>query len=445
MSERLVSSSAFKTTPLAAAPARPVQPSSGRRDFLRTTAAVGTTLATSAWVARSAYAGGDDLLRIGLVGCGGRGAGAAANALAADKNVKLVALGDTFADRLSQSLENLKKEAGDKVDVPKERCFVGFDAYQKVIDSGVDVVLLCTPPHFRPLHFQAAVAAGKHTFVEKPVAVDASGVRSVLATAELAKQKNLAVVSGLCYRYDQPKRETIARIHNGDIGDVLAINVNYNTGTLWMHPRQAGWSDMEWQVRNWLYFTWLSGDHNVEQHVHSLDKAAWVMRDVPPVQATGLGGRQVRVEPAYGNIYDHHAVVYEYANDVRLFAFCRQQAGCTIDVSDYVMGTKGTADLMRHKITGDAAWRYRGDSPNMYQVEHDELFASIRSGSPLNNSDYMIKSTMLAILGRMATYSGQTITWDQALQSKEDLSPPAYEWTDLAVAPVAMPGITTFV
>jgi predicted dehydrogenase len=289
------------------------------------------------------------------------------------------------------------------------------------------------------------VDAGKHVFVEKPVAVDAPGVRSVLASVDEAKRRGLSIVSGLCYRYDVPKKETISRIHDGAIGKVLAMHVSYNTGSLWMHPRKEEWSDMEWQLRNWLYFTWLSGDHNVEQHVHSLDKAAWVMRDEPPVKAIGLGGRQVRTGPEFGHIFDHHAVVYEYADGTRLFAFCRQQAGCAIDVSDYIIGTKGTADLMRHTMTGETEWRYRGAKPNMYQAEHDALFASIRSGMPINNGEYMTRSTMLAILGRMVSYTGQSISWQDAINSSQDLTPAKYEFGPLPVAPVALPGITAFV
>ncbi len=351
---------------------------SSRRAFLRTsaTAALGGALAANLSIARSAHAAGSDVLKVGLIGCGGRGTGAAAQALNADPHVQLTALGDAFPDRLQSSLDNLRKMFAEKVAVTDDHCFVGFDAYKNVIDSGVDVVILATPPHFRPAHLQAAVAAGKHVFAEKPVAVDAPGVRSVLETCAEAKKKNLSIVSGLCYRYDLAKRETIQRVHDGAVGDIVALNVNYNTGTLWMHPRKENWSDMEWQLRNWLYFTWLSGDHNTEQHVHSLDKAAWVMHDEPPVKAWGLGGRQVRVQPEYGNIYDHHAVVYEYASGVKLFSFCRQQAGCSVDVSDYVLGTKGTADLMKHTIkSGESNWRYRGEAPNMYQQEHDELFA----------------------------------------------------------------------
>jgi predicted dehydrogenase len=418
-----------------------------RRSFLKTSAAAtaGGALAANLSIARAAHAAGSDTLRVGLIGCGGRGTGAAAQALTADPNVKLTAMGDAFADRLQSSLDNLQKMFAEKIEVPEERRFVGFDAYKSVLDSGVDVVILATPPHFRPAHLQAAVAAGKHAFVEKPVAVDAPGVRSVLETCEEAKKKGLSIVSGLCYRYDLAKRETIQRIHDGAIGDIVALNVNYNTGTLWSHARKESWSDMEWQLRNWLYFTWLSGDHNVEQHVHSLDKAAWVMHDEPPVKAIGLGGRQVRTQPEYGNIFDHIAVAYEYASGVKLFAYCRQQAGCSVDVSDHIYGTKGNAELMKHTIkTGDSSWRYRGEAPNMYQQEHDELFASIRSGNPINNGEYMSRSTMLAILGRMATYTGQTITWQDALASNERLGPTEYKWASLDVPPVAMPGITQF-
>lgn len=421
---------------------------SSRRRFLATAAAGTAAVAAGGWLARKplappVHASGSDLLRVGLIGCGGRGTGAAAQALNADQNVQLVAMGDAFPDRLQSSLANLKQQASaEKIAVTEERCFTGFDAYQQVIACGVDVVLLCTPPHFRPEHLRAAVAAGKHVFVEKPAAVDAPGVRSVLASCEEAKRQGLSVVSGLCYRYDLPKRETVKRIHDGAIGEIVAINVNYNGGTLWTQPRKSHWSDMEWQLRNWLYFTWLSGDHIVEQHIHSLDKAAWLLRDEPPVKAFGLGGRQVRVQPEFGQVFDHHAVAYEYANGVRLFAYTRQQAGCSVEVSDHVMGTKGSADLMRHTIKAEKKWRYRGAKPNMYQLEHDELFASIRSGKAINNGEYMCRSTMLAILGRMCTYTGQTISWEQAFNSQEDLSPVKYDWGPLAVAPVAMPGVT---
>jgi predicted dehydrogenase len=421
-----------------------------RREFLKssTAAVVGGMLAGRLSIGRTAHAAsGDDLLRVGLIGCGGRGTGAASQALHTKGNVKLVAMGDTFRDRLESSLSELNSdgEIVDRIDVPEDRRFTGFDAYQHVINSDVDVVLLTSPPHFRPAHLKAAVEAGKHVFCEKPVAVDAPGVRSVLETCERAKEKNLSIVSGLCWRYDLGVRETVKRIQEGQIGDITAMQVTYNTGGLWNHTRQPEWSDMEYQVRNWLYYTWLSGDHNVEQHIHTLDKAAWILGDAHPMAATGLGGRQVRTDAKWGNIFDHHAVVYEFDNGIRVFSFCRQQDGCTPDNSARILGSKGRADVLKNVIEGENAWKYRGDKPNMYQVEHDELFASIRSGNPINNGLYMSQSTMMAIMGRMATYTGQTITWDQAMQSQEDLTPPAYEWGPLAVAPVALPGITQFV
>ncbi len=421
-----------------------------RRDFLKgsTALVVGGAVAGSLSIARSAHAAGDDALRVGLIGCGGRGTGAAANAQGADSNIKLTAMADMFPDRLQSSLQNLRetfKETPTKLAVADDHCFAGFDAYQKLLATDVDVVLLTTPPHFRPAHFKAAVAAGKHCFVEKPVAVDAPGVRAVLETVAEAKKKNLAVVSGLCYRYDLPKRETIKRIHDGAIGKVVAMHVSYNTGTLWHHGRQPAWSEMEYQLRNWLYFTWLSGDFNVEQHVHSLDKAAWVMHDQPPVSAYGLGGRQVRVEEQWGNAYDHMAVVYEYADGTKLFSNCRQMAGCSLDVNDHMMGTKGSAHLMKATIEGETQWKYRGPEPNMYDNEHVEMMASIRSGKPNNNGLYMAQSTMMGIMGRMVCYTGQTLTWDQCVNSKENLTPARYEFGPIPTPQVAKPGLTQFV
>jgi predicted dehydrogenase len=408
----------------------------------------GATLAHWGSVA-NVHAAGSDVIRVGLIGCGGRGTGAAPQALNADKNVKLVAMGDAFADHLQSSLARLRNDQtiASKVDVREDRCFVGFDAYKQVLASGVDVVLLASPPHFRPAHLKAAIDAGKHVFAEKPVAVDGPGVRAVLAACEEAKKKNLSLVSGLCYRYQHAKRETMRRVHDGAVGDIIALHSSYNTGPLWMKPRQAAWSDMEWQMRNWLYFTWLSGDHIVEQHVHSLDKMAWAMQDEYPVRANGMGGRQVRVQPEYGHIFDHHAVVFEYARGQKLFSYCRQQAGCTVDVSDHVLGTKGTCDVQKHVIAGPNAWRHTrsaSEQDDMYQNEHDELFASIRAGKPINNGEYMTKSTLMAIMGRMATYTGKTITWEKALNSQEDLTPSHYEFGPLPVPPVALPGITRY-
>jgi len=425
---------------------------STRRDFLKTGAtAAGGALAATLPLGSCVHAAGSDVLRVGLIGCGSRGTGAATQALKVDQNVQLVAMGDAFSDRLEKSLDTLKQDThvADKVDVKPDRRFVGFDAYQHVLASGVDVVLLCTPPHFRPAHLKAAVEAGKHIFAEKPVAVDAPGVRSVLASCELAKKKNLCLVSGLCLRYDLGFRETVRRLHEGAVGDIRVLQANDLRGSNWGKPRQPEWSDMQWQMRNWYNFTWLSGDFNVEQHVHFLDVCAWVMKDQYPIRAVGMGGRQVRSGPEFGHIYDHFAVVYEYANGTKLFSNCRQQPGCAKDMSAHVMGTKGRAELSEHRkglaIRTSSDWYYTGPTNDMYQTEHDELFASIRSGKPIHNGDYMTKSTLLAIMGRMAAYTGQQITWDMALNSKEDLSPPAYDWNiKLATPPVAMPGKTTF-
>lgn len=424
----------------------PTTPGTSRRDFLKTSAAL-----AGAALAPHVHAAGSDVLRIGLIGCGGRGTGAAAQALQADPNVKLVALGDAFADRLQQCLKTLRddKDVGGKVDVAEDRCFTGFDAYKQVIDSGVDVVLMAPPPHFRPLHLKYAVEKNKHVFAEKPVAVDAPGVRSVLATCAEAAKKNLSIVSGLCLRYDQGFRDTVKRVHEGAIGDLLAIQSNDLRGRIWVKPREEGWSDMTWQMRNWYYFTWLSGDFNVEQHVHMLDASAWLLKDTYPVKAVGLGGRQVRTGPEYGHIFDHHSVVYEYANGAKIFSNCRQQEVKGGDICNYVFGTKGVGIVSERGHTlspfGGEKWQYQGKHKGMYQQEHDELFASIRAAKPINNGDYMCKSTLLAIMGRMATYTGQVITWEMAMNSKEDLSPPAYDWNvALPVPAVARPGITKF-
>ncbi len=423
--------------------------SSSRREFLRTSvaAAAGATLVVVN-AAPNVHAAGSDVIKVGLIGCGGRGTGAAEQACNAGDDVRLVAMGDMFPDRLSASRNTLRKSIGEKLQVTDDHCFTGFDNYQKVIASGVDVVLLASPPHFRPAHIKAAVAAGKHVFAEKPVAVDGPGVRAVLAACEEAKQKNLAVVSGLCWRYHNGMRETFKQIHGGAIGDIIAMQCTYNTSGLWMHPRKPEWSDMEWQLRNWLYFAWLSGDHNVEQHIHSLDKMAWAMKNEYPVKAVGVGGRQVRTDPAYGHIFDHHAVVYEFANGVKCFSMCRQQDNTHKDVSDHIFGTKGTCDVMKHSISGERPWQYppakKRRDPDMYQGEHNELFASIRAGKPINDGDWMTKSTLMAIMGRMATYTGQEITWKDALNSQEDLTPAKYELGALEVPPVARPGVTKF-
>ena len=427
----------------------PTHSTISRREFLNTssTAALAAPVLMSQLSQLRAQEAGT--IRVGLIGCGGRGTGAAANALSADKNVKLVAMGDAFADRLKGSLETLKtQKVADKIDVTEENQFVGFDAYKEVIKR-VDLVLLTTPPHFRPIHLKAAIEAGKHVFAEKPCAVDAAGVRSVLASCEEARKKKLAVVSGLCLRYHLPYREMIQRIRAGEIGKVQTMQANDFRGPIWVKPRQPGWTDMEYHMRNWYYFTWLSGDFNVEQHVHMLDLCTWVMQDEYPVSAIGTGGRQVRTGPEYGNIYDHHSVIYEYANGVKLFATCRQQAGCAGDISATITGTKGTAYFSSRGsyILTDKREPFRSESESMYQVEHDELFAGVRKNDVLNNGEYMAKSTLLAVLGRMATYTGQKVTWEQAMNSAEDLTPTSYDFKNGTPPPseIAIPGSTKIV
>jgi predicted dehydrogenase len=427
-------------------------PENSRRKFIKTTGAVtlGSALAANIIVPRTSYGMNSETLRVGLIGCGGRGTGAANQALSADPNVALVAMADAFQDRLDSSLENLKKLHKDKVKVEPSHQFVGFDAYQKLIEADVDVVLLATPPAFRPDHLTAAINAGKHVFTEKPMAVDAPGVRKVLAAAKKAKEQGTALVSGFCWRYHYPKRAVFDKVLNGEIGDVMTVYNTYNTGELWFKPREKGWTDMEYQLRNWLYYNWLSGDHIAEQAIHSLDMMSWVMGDKMPVSATGTGGRQSRTDGKYGNVYDHFAIVYEYENGAKGFHFSRQQKDTSRSYLVDVTGTKGQAlaDCIRrkHETTGVNKWKYRGEDNDMYQTEHDELFASIRNGKPMNDGEWMAHSTLLAIWGRMVAYSGQTITFEEALNSDEVLGPSidAYNWKlNWPLAPVAQPGITT--
>lgn len=413
-----------------------------RRTFLKASAA--GAVATSVLLPGAYAAAGNEVLRVGLIGCGGRGTGAAREALRSDPKVKLVAMCDAFADRLQASLSNLKnvKDIKDKVDVAPDRCFDGFDGYKKLLDCGVDVVLLTTPPGFRPIHLRAAVEAGKHVFCEKPVAVDVPGIKSVIESAKLAKEKGTGLCSGYCYRYDRAKRETVKRIHDGDIGDVVAMNITYHTGPIWDRGGKDHFESMEYQMRNWYYFSWLSGDFIVEQHCHNFDKANWVLKGMAPIAASGVGGRQVRTAERFGNIYDHFACTLEFPGGVKLFSACRQMDRCAGDVNDHVMGTKGQAQLMKHTVTptGGKPWEFEGEAKDMYQVEHDELFASIRAGKPINDGETAALSSSMAIFAREAAYSGQRITWKDFMNSQKSLSPKAYAWGDNPVQPIPMPG-----
>jgi len=417
-----------------------------------TAAAVGGVFAANLGFPERTFAANAETLKVGLVGCGGRGTGAANQALNADKNVVLSAVGDVFAEQITGSLAALKKENGTKVTVDPGHQFVGLDAYQKVIDSGVDVVILATPPGFRPLHLEAAVKAGKHIFCEKPVATDGPGVRSVLASVEEAKRKKLALVAGFCWRYNLAERGLFEKILDGAIGDMRAIYGTYYTGPVKPMPpadtRKPGMTDLEWQLRNWYNFVWLCGDGLVEQAVHAVDWMAWAMRDVPPLKAVAVGGRQV---PSHGgNIYDHIEVNYEYADEVRGFLGCRQQSNCYNDNTCTFYGAKGIAREVGFNgmptIRGETNWRYKGPRPDMYQVEHDELFASIRSGNPINDGVRLAHSTLMAIMGRMAAYTGKDVTWEQALNSQERLVPEKFSWDmKLEVPPLAIPGRTKLV
>lgn len=437
-----------------------------RRDFLSSSAVAASALTVAPSVAAGAYAGGSDLMKVGLIGCGGRGTGAASQALNADSGVELAAMADAFEDRLNMSRERLERQFNKddlkRVNVPEERRFVGFDAYKSVIDH-CDVVLLTSTPHFRPRHLKAAVEAKKHVFCEKPVAVDPAGVRKVMEAVELAKTNRTSIVSGLCWRYHHGKRAVFDQINEGLIGDIVSMQCSYMTGGVWAprKTREQCSSEMEYQVRNWYYYTWLSGDFNVEQHIHSLDKMMWAMKDVPPTTISASGGRQVRTGEQFGNIYDHFNVVYEWENTVeredgkkdqrpgvKAFARCRHWKKCESDVSDFIVGTKGRADVMKHRIydlEGNEIWKFEGEGGDMYQIEHDELFAGIRGDNPINNGDYMCKSTMMAIAGRMAAYTGQKLTWEDCMNSQLDLTPKAYDWGDIPVPEVAVPGETKFV
>ena len=416
-----------------------------RRAFIQTSAAAAATHS----LVPGAFAASDSTLRVGLVGCGGRGTGAAKQALRADPNVKLVAMCDAFMDRLDASLTELNniKDIKDKIAVTPEAKFDGFDGYKKLLEQ-VDVVLLCTPPGFRPLHLRAAIDAGKHVFCEKPVAVDVSGAKSVMETARLAKSKNVSLCSGYCYRYDYAKRETVKRIHDGMIGDVSAMHITYLTGPIWHRGNNPKWSPMEYQMRNWYYYTWLSGDFIVEQHCHNFDKANWVLGGKMPIAATGVGGRQQRRDPKYGHIYDHFAVTLEYANGAKLFSFCRQMERCDGNVNDHVIGTRGSAQLMAHSVstTDGKEWEFGSEAKvkDMYQVEHDELFAGIRSGKFINDGENAAHSTLMALMAREAAYTGKRLTWKQLMASNQNLAPKAYEWGPIETPPVPTPGIYTF-
>ena len=425
-----------------------------RRRFLQQATAAGGAVMASSSLARRVHAAGNDGFRVGLIGCGGRGSGAAANAMNAGKDVKLVAMADIFDDHLQGARERLKAMYPEQFVVDNDHCFVGFDGYQKLINSDVDVVIIAAASHFHPVMFKAAVDAGKHVFYEKPHGIDVPGLKLSMAACEEAKKKNLAVVSGLCWRYDYGVREAMQRVKDGAIGEVVAIQETYISTPYVMRPRQPEWSEAFYQFKNWYHFNWLSGDQTSQQLIHSLDKASWALNEKPPLQAWGVGGRQVCIEPQYGDQFDHHAVVFEYENGVRVFGVCRDIPGCYNETSDVILGSKGRCYLpSRPRIEGAVNWQYDGPKASMYDIEHKELFESLRAGKPINNGDYMHTSTMLGILAQMVCYTGQLLTWEEAMQSKLsfalpqysfDIDPPVKPGPD-GIYPTAMPGITKFV
>jgi predicted dehydrogenase len=423
-----------------------LSPQSRRKFLAQSSLLAGASVVGTLDLDRGAQAAGTDTLRIGLIGCGGRGAGAVANALTVNPQARLTAMADAFADRLEVARRSLKEKFGAQVAVDESRAFSGFDAYRKLLESGVDVAILAEPPHFRPMHIEACVGAGVHVFAEKPMAVDAPGVRRLLAAGEKARQKKLSMVSGFETRYSASAREAVKRIQAGEVGDLVSIEGVYNVGPLWHRGRQPEWTEMEFQMRNWYYFTWLSGDHLVEQHVHFLDFVGWIMREEPPLHAWGYGGRAVRVEPQYGDIFDHHAAVYEYPRGVRVYALTRQQPGCFNGVYRTVFGTKGQARFAAN-LKQSGVYSTRGDlvSPLPSDAGKQdpeincfrEMFAGIASGNPINDTVAFARSTMLGILGRMATHSGQRLTWDEALASELVLAPERYAWD---AKPPVVPG-----
>jgi myo-inositol 2-dehydrogenase/D-chiro-inositol 1-dehydrogenase len=414
-----------------------------RRDFLAGTTAAGALAAFGP--VPLVHAGGAQTIKVGVIGCGGRGTGAAENiceAAGTSHDIKIHALADVFADRVKDCREKLQENSicQGKLDLSDERGFVGFDAYQKVIDC-CDLVILATPPGFRPQHLQATVKAGKNIFTEKPVAVDPTGIRKVLAAAEEARSKKLAIVAGTQRRHQAPYIESIKRIRDGAIGDLTGACVYWNQGNIWAHKRKPEWNDTEYQLRNWYHFVWLCGDHIVEQHVHNLDVAVWALGALPE-RAVGMGGRQVNTAPEYGQSYDHFAVDYEFPNGVHVLSMCRQIEGCENNVSEYLVGTKGRWSSNGYRFLGAARDRVRAEGINPYVQEHIDLLESIANGNPLNELKQVAESTLVAIMGRMSAYTGKALTWEQALNSTLDTFPKTLEWGPMSEPEVPTPANT---
>jgi myo-inositol 2-dehydrogenase/D-chiro-inositol 1-dehydrogenase len=438
---------------------------SSRREFLQSAAAMTASVTALSSIPARAFAQGSDQIKVGLIGCGGRGSGAMKDAFNAGGNLKLVAMGDMFEDALGGALNALNgfvkdkfgSDASSKIDVPLDRQFVGFDAYQKVIDAGVDMVIMATPPGFRPMHFEAAVKAGKNCFIEKPVAVDAPGVRQVLAAAKLADEKGLKVGVGLQRRHQTQYLEYIDRIHQGEFGDVHAMRVYWNSAGVWdpRKTREECKTEMEYQLRNWYYYNWLCGDHINEQHIHNLDVGLWMKKDQLPVRANGMGGRQVRIDKKYGEIFDHHACEFFFEDGSVMVSQCRHIKNCWNPVSEHAHCTKGIVNLDNAERNcsiqiGKEVTKYKGKGNAPYVDEHVALQQAIAKGQKYNEAHRGANSTMVALLGRMCSYSGKVITWEEAINSNIALRPSSYtmDGTPPSVPnakgeyPIAVPGVT---
>jgi len=426
-----------------------------RRDFLKT-----STMVTSAAVAGTlglserVFGAGSGIIRVGMIGCGGRCTGAGAQALTADPGARLVAMCDIFMDRVKGAKKAIQEAGrGDQIQVDDDHCFAGFDGYKHVIESS-DVVLIANAAKFHPLHAYSAIKAGKHVFVEKPHGTDPAGLKMMQKAADLAKEKGLCLVSGLHSRYDAGYVETVKRIHDGAIGDVIAIEENFLRAPYVIIDRQPGLTELQWQCSTQYHFRWLSGDDVPQSLVHNLDRSSWVLHNAVPTKCHGLGGRSSMTEPIYGDVFDHHSVIYEFPNGVRVYAFCRTTNGCYNDSSSLVLGTKGQASITGRRIWGENEWRWRG-SCNPYQVEHDVMFKAIRDGKPVNNGNYMVPSTMITVMGQISCYTGKEVTWEQVNASDfyyppkpedchDDMDPPSKLGPDGSY-PVPKPGFTKMI
>ncbi len=422
-----------------------------RRSFLKSAAVVAVSAGTMD-IRRGAFAVGSDVLRVGMIGCGGRNAGAAAQALTADPGARLVAMCDIFKDRIESKREILRAQKGDQVRVPDDACFTGFAGFRHVIDAS-DVVLIANAAKFHPMHSLAAVQAGRHVFVEKPHGIDPRGVRLMQRACDLARERGVSLVSGLQSRHHVGYAETVERVRDGAIGEIVTIEENFLRSPYGVVERRPGLTELQWQLSTQYHFRWLSGDDVPQSLVHNLDRASWVLGNAVPVKCHGLGGRSSMSDPVYGDVFDHHSVVYEFASGVRLYAFCRTTNGCYDEDSSIILGSRGSASIKDCRIRGETNWRWSGRC-DPYQLEHDRLFRAIRSGTPVNDGDYMARSTLMTVMGQLSCYTGKEVAWDAVHASdfaydplpelcRDTMEPPVRPGPEGSY-PVPVPGRTVF-